>query len=112
MNKVQRQLIAQYTDEGTWEAAVGSAETMVFNMLLEREGGDEMLMVKVLEKQVDFIAQALAREIMVNRRKLFGWGRKKVRRELDDFRWTIQLLQWHAFRHVLEGGLPTAADEG
>lgn len=110
MNKAQQQLIAEYSDNEDWAEACGVAESMVINMLLERPKSDEMLLVRVLEKQMDYIGQALAREIMVNKRKLFNWSKKKQLRELEDFRWTIQLLQWHAFRHTLEQSEPDPAD--
>jgi len=109
MNEAQAKLLSEYTDTGDWAEGCGVAESMVINMLLEREGGDDMLMIRVLEKQMDYIAQALAREIMANKRKLFNWSKKKQVRELEDFRWTIQLLQWHAFRHALEQDTPNVA---
>ena len=107
MTPEEETLISEYTDSGEYSEAVAVAEATVINMLLERTGNtDEMLMVKVLEKQMDYIAQALAREIMVTKRKVFNWSKVKQKRELENFRWLISLLQWHAFKHTLDDILP------
>jgi len=112
MTPAEEELVAEYTDTGEWSEAVAVAEATVINMLIERTGTtDDMLMVKVLEKQMDYIAQALAREIMVTKRKTFNWSKKKEKRELANFRWLISLLQWHAFRHTLDGLLPSPEGE-
>lgn len=111
MTPAEQELVAEYTDTGEWSEAVAVAEATVINMLLERTGNtDDMLMVKVLERQMDYIAQALAREIMVMKREVFGWSEDEEKEGLKDFRWLIQLLQWHAFRHTLDGLLPLPED--
>lgn len=111
MTPYEEELVAQYTDTGDFSEAVAVAEATVINMLIARTGNtDDMLMVKVLEKQMDYIAQALAREIMVTKRKAFNWSEKKQEREFENFRWLISLLQWHAFRHTLDDLLPLPED--